>query len=319
MHLMTHTLWKMTCLAGAVCLSIATAHAADENVVQPKSVESLALAVQLPSDNKVNFRGIVSLDDVSAAHGGVLYGPGPALGLVGLLVHGLVVNSVKESQKSSLQKAADEVLVRYQATLDTLQLTALMQQGLQRMKTTGSKTLIATGARANHAWLIESTPVFSMTQDQKAIVLDNAIAIHAPDSQDTVAYQNIIRIVATPRNGDDIATGWLANNGEKLKEESASLFAESLDIALTDIRKAAGSAAAPQKTVRYPEGGIEKMERGELVSEFCNRVVIKTLRGWLMSVPSLAGSSNGQCEVAAPQTTPVIAPSPTITATPNAL
>jgi hypothetical protein len=28
------------------------------------------------------------------------------------------------------------------------------------------------------------------------------------------------------------------------------------------------------------------MERGSLVSTHCNRIVIKTLRGWLMSIPT---------------------------------
>jgi hypothetical protein len=44
-------------------------------------------------------------------------------------------------------------------------------------------------------------------------------------------------------------------------------------------------AESPHRTFRYPEGGVEKMERAQLVEAHCGRALLRTLRGWLMSVP----------------------------------
>jgi hypothetical protein len=37
--------------------------------------------------------------------------------------------------------------------------------------------------------------------------------------------------------------------------------------------------------VRYNEGGTERMERAQVVSEQCGQLVLRTLRGNLISVP----------------------------------
>jgi len=77
----------------------------------------------------------------------------------------------------------------------------------------------------------------------------------------------------------------MAEKGAKMKEESASLFARSVDIALSEVARSGADDAAPYKTVRYQQGSIEKMERAKVINEGCNRMLIKTLRGTFMSVP----------------------------------
>ncbi|UUZ52375.1 hypothetical protein LP419_22905 [Massilia sp. H-1] len=62
------------------------------------------------------------------------------------------------------------------------------------------------------------------------------------------------------------------------------MFAQSLDIALADVQATPGTAA-PFKTVRFTEGGAERMERAQVLSEKCGQIVLRTLRGNLMSVP----------------------------------
>jgi hypothetical protein len=48
---------------------------------------------------------------------------------------------------------------------------------------------------------------------------------------------------------------------------------------------AKASPDAPHRTVRYRLGGEERMERAQVLSERCDRLLIRNLRGWLMSVP----------------------------------
>jgi hypothetical protein len=125
-----------------------------------------------------------------------------------------------------------------------------------------------------------------MTQDEQAIILDNAIAIYAPGAAETAVYQNTVRVVSRPQHRDDTLAFWTANQGAALKDESATLLALSLDIALADAMAAAQAEGASHKTFRYPEGRTERMERAQLVAEHCNRLVIRSLRGWLISIPA---------------------------------
>lgn len=161
-----------------------------------------------------------------------------------------------------------------------------MQEGLKKTLTRGNKKLVAFSEKTGTGRFVESTPVFSLTQDQSAIILENIISVHDHAIPSTVVYQNTVKVVSQARKETDLVGFWTANQGETLKEESTRLFADSLDIALNEAANGADKDSNPQKTFRYLEGSVEKMERGQLISNRCGRVVIKTLRGGLMSIPA---------------------------------
>ena len=69
-----------------------------------------------------------------------------------------------------------------------------------------------------------------------------------------------------------------------LRRQVESLLAHSLDVALLE-RDGLALVDEPPRTHRYSFAGGEKMERGQAVARGCARVVIRTLRNWLMSVP----------------------------------
>lgn len=243
--------------------------------------------LRLPKPEKVIYRGIASFDEAGSGAGGMLYPAPNAVGfLAAVLTHSLLVGSAKDQQKTKLQQEADKVLEPYQPVLGEYLQKDLMQRGLQLVAAGGNRRLVDADAAPAADWLIDSTPVFSLTRDQSTIVLENVIAVYAPSLPSAPAYQNVIRVVSKPRTESDLVAFWTANQGEKLKDESAGLLAQSLDIALGEVSAAPGQQAVPQKTYRYQEGSAEKMERGQLVSERCGRTVIRTLRGWLMSIPS---------------------------------
>ena len=146
-----------------------------------------------------------------------------------------------------------------------------------------------------------------MTQDRRALVLDNVVHIFSPGST-TGAYAQTVRVISaplpepTPRTEtteptrtaeDETVSLWLAMQGHRLTDESAALFAESLEIALEESLKSAIGDKTPHQTFRYAEGGSERMERAQLVSERCGRRLIRTLRGWLMSIPVAGAGSEG--------------------------
>ena len=243
--------------------------------------------LRLPEEEKVLYKGVVSLDGAGGPSGPFLYPAPNVVGFVAAVItHGVINESVKSSQKSKLQEVADKVLVPYQPVLSSYGHKELMQRGLEMLPTGGSKKLAGFSEKLGTDWSIESTPVFFITQDQSAIILENAISIYAPGSKSTAAYQSIIRIVSHPKGKADLTSFWTAENGKTIKEESAELFAESLNIALNEVTSTAKANSGVQKTYRYLEGNIERMERGQLISEQCGRIVIKTLRGMPMSIPA---------------------------------
>jgi hypothetical protein len=248
--------------------------------------------VRTPAEEKVQFRGVVSFENAGIGPHGMVY---PAPNLIGFLaaiaVHGAISGSVQDKRLAALRESADKVLVPYQPVLDKISHATLLPPALAKATRGGAKRHL-TESEAPNQWVIESAPVFSMTQDQRALVLDNAFVVRGPELDAPVVYQNVVRVVATPLPAGDekapVSETWLAEEGRRLREQSIELMGESIDLMFGELAR--GPAAAEereQKTVRYHEGGVVKMERASPLAEGCERVVLKTLRGWLMSVPRL--------------------------------
>ena len=90
---------------------------------------------------------------------------------------------------------------------------------------------------------------------------------------------------------------WLAEGGRLLSDQSAALLAESFELAVSDFTLPAFDDKTPHETFRYAEGGIERMERAQLVKERCDRTLIRTLRGDLKSIPAAAQEPNAGCSL----------------------
>ncbi len=134
-----------------------------------------------------------------------------------------------------------------------------------------------------------------MTQDQSALIVENVVAIYSPGATPPAAYRNLVKVVSSEKAAPDLIVFWTADNGRNIKEESAAILAESLDIALRDAMGGPDKGGGADRTIRYREGGAERMERGQQISGRCNRIVIRTLRGGLMSVPigNMAAAGEG--------------------------
>lgn len=137
-----------------------------------------------------------------------------------------------------------------------------------------------------HDPVVESNLIISMTQDQSALILDNAITITKWHDATKADYHASIRVVSPVQAETAPSEYWTKNNGERLKEISAELIADSLQIAIHDAEALKSAPDSnPFRTIRYKEGETEKFERAQIVSNECSRVLIRTLKGDLMSVP----------------------------------
>jgi hypothetical protein len=262
-----------------------TAHAAKPPPSPPSFAADAPWRLKLPETTTVVFHGLVSYDGAGSQQGAMLYPAiDPLTFLVGLATHGVINESVKHHQKSKLQEEADKVLQPYQTILEHFTHRELMQRGLA-LSHEGQRAQLTEADDVSHEqWTLVSSPAYSLTQDQRAIVLDNTVVLYAAGSTKPT-YANSVRVVSDPRDATDPQAQWQANDGQRLKDESAFLFANSIDVFLHELDAGASTAAPQQRTVRYARGGSEAVERAFVLGESCTRLTLKTLRGWLMSVP----------------------------------
>ena len=257
----------------------------------------------LPKEEAVAYRGLASMDTAGSQGAGMAY-PAPHVGgfIAAIITHSLLADSQNDRQKQALQAKADMVLRPYRPVLDDYKHTELMQAALDKTPWGGAKTLAGPAQARGTGWVVESLPFFSMTQDQRALVLDNVVSVYPPGEMNKPLYQSTVRVVSQPRMVPDMERYWKDDAGVALKAESASLLAHSLALALQETAGPTAGDAPAFRTVRYREGEAEKMERAQVLSQACDRQVIKTLRGWLMSVPSpaMADPSAAACEPALP-------------------
>ena len=262
-------------------VSPSKSHAAEQ--VRPAttrySAKDLGWSLKLPQDDIVPFQGMASFDSAGIGTGHMVY-PAPHLAgfFAAIITHGIINEVARNRQKSKIQEDADRVLAPYQQVLAGFKNRELMQLAINNTAAAASKRMAEQTEKPGFDLMVESVPVFSMTQDQTAIVLDNAIAIFAPGADSPATYKNIIRVVSRPETKIDIVSHWTTNGGDALKIESARLLAESLDIALGEMAENM-TRNQPHKTVRYVEGSIDRMERGQVIRELCGRVVLINHQG----------------------------------------
>ena len=262
------------------------AFADDETTISKTTPsEPTKWSLKLPSVGGVVFRGVASFDKAGIGTGSMLY-PAPNLGgfIGALIAHGMINESAKQAQKDKLQADADRVLVPYKTVLENFQYRELLERALKTRPATENVSLIENSGEARPEMIVECLPTFSMTQDQKAFVLDNTITIHLPSTAPESDYRNVVRIISSTHETDNPIAYWTNNDGEKLKVESARMVAESLEIVMRD-RLGKATDKGTFRTIRYREGISEKIERAQILHEQCNRMLVRTLRGTLMSVP----------------------------------
>jgi len=279
--------------ASAADAAVADAAVADAPAV-PKGTTTPALSLRVPKEDLVSFAAIPNDDTVAGEPGTMMYGPSAAGALVGLIAHGIIESHQQAKEKKNKNALGDIVLAPYRPSLSHFTNAELMRRALDGLATDGDKVLLQSSARPGPGWLIECSPAFFMTQDARALVLQNSIVIHSPDAASPATFKNIVEVVGRPREsvGADSENTWMIDDGALLTSASVDLLRESLSLALGDLRGEFTGHAAAYRTVRYPRGGSEKMERAQVLRETRLRIVIKTLRGWIMSVPATADATD---------------------------
>lgn len=278
---------KMLALLAATALPLSLF--AGDSVQNPASPASDKTVWQLrmPQNDRLEHRGLPAPTGATAGTNAMVYPAPDAVGfLAGVLTHGLIVGMTQQDEKERQRALANRVWQPYEAVIDGFGFRELLRRAIPKADAHDRLVVAADGPGAQGLGDIESVPVYGMTQDQRAIILDNAITIHHAPGTTAQGQHLALRVVSTPRDTEDPVAYWTDGNGERLKEEKATLMALSLDIALRNLADKPDDTDAPFRTVRYFEGGSEKMERAQVLARQCGRLLLRTLRGTLMSVPS---------------------------------
>lgn len=238
-------------------------------------------ALRMSVQDTVTFHGLAK-GEAGGAPGMMMYPAPNVLGfLVGVAVHGAIEAASQGNAKDKQLLANDKVLEGYRVGLAGFRQQELALAALAMSKA-GPARLLQGQEIAPSMTTVHSAPMFFLSQERDALVLENTVAVARPGAK---PYQRIVLVVSAPHSGDDLEAYWGAGNARMLKTESAELLARSLDIALADTDSVAAASAVPYRSVRYIQGQREIVERAQPLSEHCGRVLLRTLRGWLMSVP----------------------------------
>jgi hypothetical protein len=278
------------CAIGALTLAAWTGPVAADETSVPADLDVPALSMRLPKEEKVSFAALPNDATVAGDPGAIMYAGPVALLLVEVAAHGAYESHKQANEKKSKNSLNDIVLAPYQGSLSHFTNAELMGRALDGLQTHGTKVLVQYSAKAGAGWLIECSPRFFMTQDERALVLQNDIVIHSPDATSPATFKNVVEVVGPPRDsvGKDAENTWMIQDGAVLTGASVELLRESVSLALSEVHGDFAGPARAYHTVRYPRGGEEKMERAQTLRQTPQRVILKTLRGWIMSVPAAA-------------------------------
>ncbi|WP_426189975.1 hypothetical protein [Massilia sp. DWR3-1-1] len=253
------------------------------------------LCLRGPAQPQVAFHGLPNFDGAGGSATPILY-PAPNLAgmLGGVIAHGLLVNGGREREKERIREEADKVLLPYHGDLAQFNHEQLLGAALAQARVAGAKRLAAAATVAGvDETVLDSAPLFYMTQDRRALVLVNTLTVRIAGA--AAAVQKMVRVVSAPR-ARDAEADWTDGTPNLLRRTSIGMQARAIEIALADANADyRAGAAAPFRTVRYDEGGVERMERAQVVAEQCGELVIRTLRGELMAVPRKAAGGDPLC------------------------
>lgn len=285
-------------LGGAILLLMGSmAKAADTVPAAAPATVSAAVtwSLRLQADSPVVYHGAAGADSGAGGLGaGMLY---PAPNMLGFLAavatHALLIDSARSQQKQQQLAAADKVLGPYRPMLDAFTARELFSQALRHTITPGRVELVDLAQPTTAERSVQAEPVFFLTQDERAILLEASVLVlpgGATAATAATAPPTVVRVVSDPRPptlGEDAdpSVRWTPTEAVWLKTQSAVLLAHALDLAL-EAASVQAPADVPFQTFRYLEGRTPRMERGQLLGERCRRIVIRTLRGALMSIPA---------------------------------
>ena len=259
----------------------------------PKPV--VKVVIETPKSDLPIVTGAINMDDAGIGPGGMIYIAPSAVGLIaGIITHALISESARSAEKFKIAGEANKVLQPYRAVLDTLKTSELLTAALAGLQKQGTLITSAT-AVADSLTLALAELQFVLTQDQRAWIIQSSFVVTPVGTGTALEMPIFTRVISEPIEAADPISYWLDDDALRLRSLMTALLAETLDVVARHGPTAANDSVVTQRTFRYREGGQERMERAQLVGQECDRVLVKNLRGWLLSIPSASTNGVASC------------------------
>ena len=265
------------------------------NTTTPKKMEATPvvlepqaylLNIKYPVENGIAFLGKIDHTEADQLGRSMLYpGDNGAVFLASVFTHALISSGIRGKEKKKNQEAANEVLEVYQSLIDDINESSLTPESIELMDGRVVQLEIDKSIGSANEWMASVFPVYYLTQSETSLILSNKVRFSQTHNKKFSPREYVVVYVSNNTNADIPSNHWLASNGRNFKDTSKVLLKETLRIAYNTLHFKESNKEGDQKTIRYVENGRKKVERGSIIEQNCYRVVFKTLRGEIKSVP----------------------------------
>jgi hypothetical protein len=253
----------------------------------PSSLLVTSFPVSLEG-GQLDVRGEYDSDD-AFDHNAIMYS-GDA-GLVGMLAqvatHAAISNNAQNARLSEQQLQSNKVLEPLSDILKTMT-TELLHFNAEDISWEAEFS-------GSDAPPLISKPIFFMSQDARVLSLKHIVSLKSTDKvsrtkKAQLIYSNLIEVLAAPVDVEAPLEYWLSDDGQQFKIAIKSLYKQSLQLALSDI-KGELQQQSTAETFKFQLQNKLRFERGNRLIVGCNQLVIRNLRGWILVLPAMEGEN----------------------------
>jgi hypothetical protein len=259
------------------------------DAVTAKRLDGAWVAV-VGEDRVFTFNG--EYRDSETQHGYQMLYPAPNFVgfLAGVATHAALQSAQNNAHLEAQRKASDEVLAPYRQVLDKIRVQEVFSSAL-RMSESGAGVEVTAVSKDAAMPEVALAAHAIMAQSRRALIVDLVAKIKDTSAAENSAeYVHKVRVIsdAIEVSDDSVDDYWLADDGRRLKQTVSSLLARAIDLFDADATRHLQTPGQKQITARYQFGNEQRRERAILLEQSCSRQTLRTLRGWVLSVPVLS-------------------------------
>ena len=211
-----------------------------------------------------------------------------AAGLAGLLAqvltHAAIANQAQNDALSKEQQASNLVLKNYDEYIKANTKQSFFANALSSVNVpTVQLGLIQPSKILDGMLIVDSLPVFYLSQDEGSIVIKHHIKVYYSHSPDELLFENMAKVISKPIVVSENNNIWLVGDGKLFSDTTHQLYNISLEFLIKDFYKFL-DASESNKTHKYYIGGKKFYVRGALVLDDCNGKAIRNLKGNIVVV-----------------------------------
>jgi len=238
--------------------------------------------------------------DSKIQHGYQMLYPAPDFAgfLVGVATHAALQSAQNDAHLEEQRKVSDQILTPYRQVLDEIRVHATFRLALQ-MSESGAGVDVAEESQETTVPEVTLAAHAIMAQSRRALIVDLVAKVRDPTvPDDTAGYVHRVRVIsdAIDVNHNRVNDYWLSDDGQPLKQMVSSLLAQAIDLFAADATRHLQSPEQKQITARYQFGDEQRRERAVLLEQSCSRQTLRTLRGWILSVPVVRDGLEGEAQ-----------------------